>query len=58
MAEVARTALALLAVLLVAAALALMTAGDLMSAGLTFLGASLVIYLRETRFAPDRDHRS
>jgi uncharacterized membrane protein YjjP (DUF1212 family) len=51
MASVARTALALLAVLLIAIALALMTSGDLMLAGLNFLAASLVIYLRETRFA-------
>lgn len=51
MAGVARTALALLAVLLIAAALVLMASDELMSAGLSFLGASLVIYVRETRYA-------
>lgn len=53
MAGLARTALALLAVLLIAAALALMTSGDLMLAGLSFLSASLVIYVHETRFVGD-----
>ncbi|MEF8841184.1 MAG: hypothetical protein V5A62_06105 [Haloarculaceae archaeon] len=51
MARVAPTALALLAALLIAAALASMASNDLRIAGLSFLSASLVIYLRETRFA-------
>lgn len=51
MARVAPTALALLAALLIAAALVSMASNDLRIAGLCFLSASLVIYLRETRFA-------
>lgn len=53
MVELARTALAVLAVLLIATALAYMASDDLMIAGLSFLSASLVIYIRETRFAND-----
>jgi uncharacterized membrane protein YjjP (DUF1212 family) len=53
MPELAPTALALLAVLLIAAALVSMTTGDLRVAGLSFLSASLVIYIRETRFVGD-----
>ena len=45
------TALAVVAVALILVALAAMTIGDLQVAGLSFLSASLVIYLRETRFA-------
>jgi hypothetical protein len=45
------TALAVVAVALILVALAAMTTGDLRIAGLSFLSASLVIYLRETRFA-------
>jgi len=51
MARVVPTALALLAALLIAAALFSMARRDLTVAGLSFLSASLVIYLRETRFA-------
>ena len=51
MARVAPTALAVLAVLLIAAALFSMARQDLAVAGLSFLSASLIIYLRETRFA-------
>ena len=50
MSRVVATALALLAVLLFAGALAAMASGDLRVAGLSFLSASLVIYVRETRF--------
>lgn len=50
MSRVVATALALLAVLLIGGALAAMAGGDLRAAGLSFLSASLVIYLRETRF--------
>jgi uncharacterized membrane protein YjjP (DUF1212 family) len=48
-----RTALAALAVVLVAAAVAAMATGEFMAAGLSFLSASLVLYLRETRFRDD-----
>lgn len=51
MVEFVPTALAALAALLVGVALWAMTAGNLQVAGLCFLSASLVIYLRETRFA-------
>lgn len=50
MADVAPTALAVVAVLFIALALLLMTQGDLMLAGLSFVGASLLIYFREKRF--------
>ena len=53
MVEFARTALAALAVLLIAVALVLMSTDELMFAGLSFLSASLIIYLRETRFLGD-----
>jgi hypothetical protein len=48
MVEFVPTALAALAVLLAGVALALMTVGNLFAAGVCFLGASAVIYLRET----------
>lgn len=53
MENIVPTALALLAVALIVAALAAMAARNLMAAGFSFLSASLVIYLRETRFRPD-----
>lgn len=49
MANLAATAAAGIAVLLVGTALFAMSAGDLRVAGFSFLCASLVIYLRETR---------
>lgn len=52
MVEVFPTALAALAVLLLATALLAMTAERMTVAGFCFLSASLVIYLRETR-SPD-----
>lgn len=53
MVDIAPTALALLAVALIVAGLGSMAARNLMAAGFSFLSASLVIYLRETRFRPD-----
>lgn len=53
MTDLLPTALALLAVALMGAALLAMAGGELMAAGLSFLSASLVLYLRETRFAGD-----
>lgn len=50
MARLAPTVLAVLAALLIAIALISMASRDLTAAGLSFLSASLVIYLRETRF--------
>lgn len=47
------TLAAVLAGLLVVVALALAAAGDLAIAGLCFLGASLVIYFRETTLLDD-----
>lgn len=44
------TGAAAVAVLLFAVALLMMTWGNLQVAGFCFLSASLVIYLRETRF--------
>ena len=49
MANLLATALAVLAVVLVVNALLSMSAGNLRIAGLSFLSASLVVYLRETR---------
>jgi hypothetical protein len=51
--ELVRTVLAVLAALMIAIALLLMTSDDLMLAGLSFIGASVVIFLRETRFADE-----
>jgi hypothetical protein len=53
MSNVAETALAALAVLLIATALFTMAAGDLAVAGASFLSASLVIFLRQTRLEDD-----
>lgn len=53
MAEVVPTALAVLAVLFIALALLLLTGGDMMLAGMSFLGASLLIYFRETHFVAE-----
>lgn len=53
MSRVVATALALLAILLIGGALAAMASGDLQIAGLSFLSASLVIYIRETRFVEE-----
>jgi hypothetical protein len=47
--NVLATAAAALAVVLFGVGLLAMTASDLTTAGLSFLSASLVIYLRETR---------
>ena len=49
MADAIATGLAVLAVALIALALYFMATGELTVAGLSFLGASLVIYFRETR---------
>jgi hypothetical protein len=49
MVNVVRAGLALLAVVLFGIGLAAMTAGNLTFAGMSYLGASLVIYFRETR---------
>jgi cell division protein ZapA (FtsZ GTPase activity inhibitor) len=49
----APTALAVLAALLILAALVAMSARNLQIAGLSFLSASLVIYLRKTRYLDD-----
>ena len=43
------TVLAVGAVILMLVAVAAMAAGQLMAAGMSFLSASLVIYIRETR---------
>jgi len=53
MADAVATGLAALAVALIALALYFMTAGQLTVAGMSFLGASLVIYFRETRLGDD-----
>lgn len=50
MVELLPTALAVLAVALIGTALVAMTVGNLQAAGFCFLGASLVIYFRETRY--------
>jgi hypothetical protein len=47
------TGAALLAALLMGAGLIGMTIGDFRLAGFSFLSASLVIYIRETRFVED-----
>ena len=47
--EVVPTLLALLVVVLLLFAVVQMTAGELTGAGLSFLAASLLIYLRERR---------
>lgn len=44
------TGAAILAVLLFVTALLAMTIGELRTAGFSFLAASLLIYVRETRF--------
>ena len=51
MVELIPTALALLAAVLIGVALVAMTVGELRAAGFSFLGASLVIYFRETQFS-------
>ncbi|WP_276273231.1 hypothetical protein [Haloarcula litorea] len=50
MADLIPTALAVLATALIGTALIAMTVGNLRAAGFSFLSASLVIYLRETRY--------
>jgi len=50
MVEVIPTALAILAVTLIATALVAMTARSFQVAGFAFLSASLVIYIRESRY--------
>lgn len=50
MVELIPTALAVLATALIGTALIAMTVGNLQAAGFSFLGASLVIYFRETRY--------
>jgi len=49
MVDLLATGMAALAVVLIVAALLALSAGDLGTAGVSFLSASLVIYLRETR---------
>jgi len=51
MVDVIRTSLAILAAGLIGTALIAMTVGELRAAGFSFLGASLTIYFRETRFS-------
>ena len=53
MANITATAAAVGAALLVALALVAMATGNLQAAGFSFLAASLVIYLRETRLVAD-----
>lgn len=53
MANLLATGAAALAVLLFGAALLAMTVGDFRLAGFSFLSASLVIYIRETRLVDD-----
>jgi hypothetical protein len=53
MVNVPATAAAVVVVLLFGAALISMTNGSLMLAGLSFLGASVLIYFRETRLLGD-----
>lgn len=53
MADAVSTGLAVLAVALFGVALYAMTAGRFTAAGMSFLSASLVIYLRETRLQDD-----
>lgn len=53
MTDVIPAVLALVAVGLMVVALLAMAARNLMVAGMCFLSASLVIYLRETRFQDD-----
>lgn len=53
MVETVPTALALLAVALFAVALFAMSRGSLAVAGMSFLSASVVIYLRESRLEDD-----
>jgi hypothetical protein len=53
MTRVARTLLAVFAVLLIVAALVAMSVQNLQIAGLSFLSASLLIYLRSTRYRED-----
>lgn len=50
MTDVLPTGLAILAALLMGAAVLAIAGGDLMAAGMSFLSASLVLYMRETRF--------
>jgi uncharacterized membrane protein YjjP (DUF1212 family) len=54
MGSVVPTLLAAVAVGLFGVALAAMSVGELLVAGLCFLSASVVIYLRETRLAEER----
>lgn len=49
MSDAISTVLAAVAVVLIGVALFAMTTGNLTAAGMSFLSASLVIYLRETR---------
>jgi hypothetical protein len=53
MARFVPTVLAVLAGLLIVAALVAMSAENLQIAGLSFLSASLLIYLRSTRYRDD-----
>lgn len=53
MVRVAPTVLAVLAALLIVAALVALSAQNLQIAGLSFLSASLLIYLRSTRYRED-----
>lgn len=53
MGNVASTVLAVVAVALIGLALFAMATGNLTAAGMSFLSASLVIYLRETRTRDD-----
>lgn len=50
MTDVVPTGLAVLAVALMLTAVVMMTEGELLLAGLSFLSASLLIYFRETKF--------
>lgn len=49
MAKVTRSALAIVAIALIVLALVQMSAGNLMLAGVSFLSASVAMYLRELR---------
>jgi hypothetical protein len=53
MADAVSTGMAVFAVVLIGVALYAMAAGSLTVAGMCFLSASLVIYLRETRLQDD-----
>jgi len=58
MADTTATALAVIAVVLVGVALVAMAAGSLTLAGTSFLSASLVIFLRETRTGDESESTS